>query len=145
MTAQQRPHGITTISCFFGFGTCMSSLAALLLLFPGSPLDVLWRINPRGHKGFAAMGSWAVLLMVAVSAACISAAIGLWRCQPRGIWTAIVVLGINLLGDTLNAVLQKDWRTLIGLPIGGAMIFYLALYLRRGNRISTPEQRNQSK
>jgi hypothetical protein len=35
------------------------------------------------------------------------------------------VLAVNLLGDTLNAIVRHDLRTLIGLPIGGALILYL--------------------
>ena len=40
------------------------------------------------------------------------------------------MLSVNLLGDTINAYLLQDWRTLIGLPIAGLMIGYL---LRRRN------------
>jgi hypothetical protein len=54
---------------------------------------------------------------------------GLWRLRRWGLWTAISILSINLLGDTLNAFLLRDWRTLIGLPIAGLMIVYL---LRNG-------------
>jgi hypothetical protein len=32
---------------------------------------------------------------------------------------------VNLLGDTLNAMVRGDWRTIIGLPIGGLMLVYL--------------------
>ena len=39
---------------------------------------------------------------------------------------AIGVLTVNLVGDSLNALLRHDPRTLIGLPIGGLMILYLA-------------------
>lgn len=109
----------------------MSALAAALFAFPGSRLDALWRINPRGREGFAAMGAWAVVLMVAVCAACMAAAVGLWRCRRWGVWTAIAILIINLVGDAINTVISHDWRTLIGLPIGGAMIFYLMHNLRR--------------
>jgi hypothetical protein len=35
------------------------------------------------------------------------------------------VLAINILGDTITAFIRYDWSTLIGLPIGGAMICYL--------------------
>jgi len=42
-----------------------------------------------------------------------------------GTLLAIGVLTVNLVGDSLNALLQHDPRTLIGLPIGGLMIFYL--------------------
>jgi hypothetical protein len=41
-----------------------------------------------------------------------------------------------LLGDALNALVRADWRTLIGLPIGGAMLAYL-LSKRVRNRFST--------
>ena len=38
---------------------------------------------------------------------------------------AVTLLAVNLVGDTLGAVLLRDWRTLIGLPIGAAMLAYL--------------------
>jgi hypothetical protein len=123
--ARSRPLGITLVSLFFVFGTVMSGLAVAMLLFPGSALEPLWRLNPRAHTGFAAIGIWAVLLMTAVCAACATAAIGLWRGGRWGYWTALAILSVNLAGDTLNAFLAHDWRTLIGLPVGGVMIAYL--------------------
>jgi uncharacterized membrane protein (DUF2068 family) len=113
----------------------MSGIAAVMLLSPGSPLDSLWRLNPHAHQGFASMGAWAVLLMAGVCVACTTAAIGLWRCKPWGLWIALAILSINLMGDTANAFLAHDQRTLIGLPIGIAMIVYLLacrhVYARR--------------
>jgi len=103
----------------------MSGLTLLMLLFPGSPLDALWRVNPRAHQGLAVLGLRALLLMGATSLACAAAALGLWRCTRWGLWTALVILVINLSGDTGNAFLTGDKRSLIGLPIGGLMIWYL--------------------
>jgi hypothetical protein len=120
-----RPIGVTALSLFFIFGTIMSGLAAVMLLFPGSALETLWRLNPQPRDGFVAMGNWAVLLMTMVCAACATAAIGLWRCARWGYWTALVILCVNLSGDTLNMLIAHDWRTLIGLPVGGMMIAYL--------------------
>jgi len=113
------------MSVFFAFGATMSGVTVYLLLFPGSPLDRLWEFNPRAHEGFARVGAWATLLMAIICAACITAAAGLWHCKRWGLWAAIAILAINLLGDTLNVLLLHDWRTLIGLPIGGMMIWYL--------------------
>jgi hypothetical protein len=113
------------LTLFFVFGAVMASLTVVMLLFPGSILEPLWRLNPRAHEGFATMGAWAVVLMLVVATACASAASGLWRRARWGYISAIVILSINLLGDTMNAVITHDWRTLIGLPIGGAMILYL--------------------
>lgn len=125
MTNRGRPLGIGALSLFFAFGVAMSGLAAFMLLFPGSVLEPLWRLNPRARDGFAAMGAWAVLLMGIVCVACATAALGLWRGTRWGYWTALAILSVNLAGDTLNVVIAHDWRTLIGLPIGGAMIAYL--------------------
>jgi hypothetical protein len=121
----KRPPGITALALFFVFGTIMSGLTAVMLSFPGSVIEPLWRLNPRAREGFVGMGGWAVVLMLVVCVACATAAVGLWRCSRVGYWTALVVLAINLVGDTANAVVGDDWRTLIGLPIGGLMMAYL--------------------
>jgi len=120
-----RPPGVTALSLFFAIGAITSGLSAVMLLFPGCALEPLWRLNPRAHDGFASMGSWAVLLMAAVCAASVAAAVGLWRLRRWGLWMALAILSVNLAGDTANALLAHDWRTLIGIPIGGAMILYL--------------------
>jgi hypothetical protein len=121
----RRPAGITALSLFFVFGTTMSGLAALMLLFPASVLAALWRLNPQAGVQLGGLGVWAILLMAAVSIACATAALGLWRIQSWGYRAALAILLVNLAGDTLNAALLHDWRTLIGLPIGGLMVFYL--------------------
>jgi hypothetical protein len=125
MTSSSRPGGITALGIFFAFGATMAFLAAMMLLFPGTILDPLWKLNPHARAGFAVMGVWAVLLMTVVSTACATTAFGLLRCTRWGYLMALIVLSVNLLGDTANAVIARDWRTLIGVPIGGAMIIYL--------------------
>ena len=121
----RRPLGIGVLGLFFLFGTMMSGLSAVMLLLPGSILEPLWRLNSPAHAAFEAMGIWAVFLMIAVCIACATAAFGLVLSKPWGFWTAVTILSINLVGDLMNALLAHDWRTLIGLPIGGAMLLYL--------------------
>ena len=104
----------------------MSLLTLLMLLLPGSPLDILWQLNPRAHQGLSSLGWLALLLMGATAVACTTAAVGLWRCARFGLWTALAILVINLLGDAGNAVITGDLRALIGLPVGGLMIWYLS-------------------
>ena len=125
MTSRSRPLGITVMSLFFIFGAVMSGLTVVMLLFPGSPLDRLWGLNPHAHERFTTMGAWAVLLMGAVGIACATGAFGLWHLKRWSLLTAIAILIINLAGDTANAFLTHGRRTLIGLPIGAAMIVYL--------------------
>ena len=67
-----------------------------------------------------------MVLMGGVCLACFAAAVGLWRLRRWGYWTAIAILGINLLGDATNALVTGDWRALIGVPIASVMILYLS-------------------
>jgi hypothetical protein len=119
------PFGMRLLALFFAFGICMCALTIGLLLFPGGALDSLWRLNPEAHAAFQSMGRWSILLMEAVGVACAFAAIGLARNARRGRSLGILILVVNLVGDLTNAFVRYDLRTVIGVPIAGAMIFYL--------------------
>ena len=121
-----RPVGITVLSIFFVFGAAMSFIAGVALLFPGSFLEPMWRINPRAREGFAGMGAWAVVLMFAVCAACAAAAVGLWRGASWGYWLALALLAVNLLGDVANVVTGTEPRAAVGIPIVSAIIAFMA-------------------
>ena len=107
----------------------MCALTVALLLFPGSALDSLWRLNPDARVAFQSLGCWSLVLMGTVGTACLFAAIGLWRAKPWGTWLALTILSINMFGDVTNVFVRHDYRGLIGVPVAGAMIF---LMLTRG-------------
>ena len=71
------------------------------------------------------MDRLSILLMAVVGVACASAAIGLARNARWGRWLGILILVVNLIGDLTNAFVRNDFRTLIGVPIAGVIIFYL--------------------
>jgi hypothetical protein len=120
------PLGWKLLVAFFAFGALACTITTLALLFPGGCLDPVWRLNPEARAGFPRLGTfWAVLLMIAVGTACLASAVGLYRRRLWGWRLAIALLAVNLIGDFANAVLRHDPRTLIGLPIGGALIVYL--------------------
>ena len=79
-----------------------------------------------------------ILLMAILGVACALAAIALARNAKWGRWLGIVILAANLVGDLTNAFVRHDLRTLIGVPIAGAMIFYLARFesqmMKKGRR-----------
>jgi hypothetical protein len=113
-------------AAFFAFGATMCALTIGLLLFPGTALDSLWRLNPDAHLAFQSIGRWSIVLMVAVGTACFFAAIGLWHGAIWGTRIALMILSVNIVGDLINALFRHDYRALIGVPIGAAMIVYLA-------------------
>jgi uncharacterized membrane protein (DUF2068 family) len=121
------------LALFFAFGASMCALTVSLLLFPGTVLDALWRLNPEAHAAFQSLGMWPVLLMCLVGMGCAFAAIGLWQGKRWGGQMALVILSVNLVGDLFNAIARNDYRALIGLPIAGAMILYLSGDLKRAS------------
>ena len=123
-------------AAFFAFGAIMCALTVCLLLFPGSVLDSLWRLNPDTRLAFESLGYWSVVLMLMVGTACLFAAIGLWQARPWGTQLAVIILSINILGDLTNVIGRHDYRGLIGVPVAGAMIFLL-LACGRGPKVSS--------
>lgn len=122
-----RPAGISALSFFFVFGMTMSGLAAASLAWPGGALEPMWQINPKGREGLGALGLPAIVLMATVSLACAGAAAGLWFGRLWGWWLAVTILVINATAGLLNGVLGNDPRALIGLPVAGAMLYYLRM------------------
>ncbi|HZF13816.1 MAG TPA: hypothetical protein VFE33_33910 [Thermoanaerobaculia bacterium] len=110
MPSKIRPSGITALSIFFAAGTVISLTCAVALLFPGSFLEPMWRLNPRARDAFGGIGTWVVVLMLTVSVACALASRGLWRGRPWGYRLAVGILVVNLLGDVTNVILGTEPR-----------------------------------
>lgn len=119
---------------FFAAGALICLVTILALAFPGGFLEPIWRLKPEARVEFQKIGSWSVALMGVAGAACGLAAAGLAKNAEWGRRLAIGVLTVNLVGDSLNALLRHDARTLIGLPIGGVMILYLVMNGRAARR-----------
>lgn len=125
MSRNRPPVGIILLALFFAAGALICLVTMLALALPGGFLDPIWRLRPDARIEFQKLGNWSVLLMATVGFACGLAALGLARQAEWGRRLAIGILTVNLIGDSLNALLRHDWRTLIGLPIGGLLIWYL--------------------
>jgi hypothetical protein len=114
---------------FFAGGALICLVTMLALAFPAGLLEPIWRLKPAARVEFQKIGRASVALMAVLGAACGLAAAGLAKNREWGHRLAIGLLTVNLVGDSLNALLRHDLRTLIGLPVGGLMIWYL---VRRG-------------
>jgi hypothetical protein len=81
---RETPIGIKSLAIFFAFGACMCALTIGLLLFPGSALDSLWRLNPEAYAAFQRIGGLSILLVGIVGVACALAAIGARQKREKG-------------------------------------------------------------
>ncbi len=127
MNPKRRSLGTILLIIFFAAGALICLVTMLALAFPGSFLESIWQLKPEARVQFLEIGrAAAIAVMAVVGVACGSAAIGLARNAEWGRRLAIAVLAVNLIGDSLNALLRHDPKTLIGLPIGGLMIWYLS-------------------
>jgi len=114
------------LAIFFAAGAFICLVMMLALAFPGSFLESIWRLKPEARVQFEEIGRGvSIVLMAAIGTACAVAAVGLAQAAEWGRWLAIGILTANLIGDSVNALLRHDPKTLIGLPIGGLMIWYL--------------------
>lgn len=124
-----RSVGTILLVIFFAAGAVICFVTMLALAFPGGFLEPIWQLKPEARVQFQQIGNWSIGLMALVGAACALAASGLAKNAEWGRRLAIGILIVNLVGDTLNAILRRDPITLAGLPIGGLMIWYL---IRKG-------------
>ena len=120
-----RPIGVTALSIFFWAGALISLTSAVSLVFQGSFLEPMWRLNPRARVAFSTIGGWAVVLLGTLCVACASTALGLWCGSRWGYWCAVVLLAINLIGDISNVVLGTEPRAAVGIPIVLAILWFL--------------------
>jgi len=120
-----RPLGVSILAAFSIVAALIAFTSALSLLWPGGPLEPMWRLNPPAREGFARLGPWAILLLGTVSVASAFAATGLWRGEQWGRRLAMTGLTLNALGDLASGIVRHDARTLVGLPILALILLYL--------------------
>jgi hypothetical protein len=103
----------------------MSGLAAVTLWWPGALLDRVWEVNPEGHAGLLAAGRLAATGMAVLSAAMWVAAVGLVARRWWARIAAAAILAVNAFGDLTSAVVRRDPRALIGVPVAAALVWWL--------------------
>jgi len=124
--------GFVPIGLFFVFGAVMSAYAAITLLIPGTVLDALWTLNPRGHEALAHLGRWAAVPFCILSPALCLAAIGWFRRRRWGWVLGVTIIAINMAGDVGQVLFGEIWKGVIGVAIAGLLLVYLTRSALRG-------------
>jgi hypothetical protein len=125
-SGQHRPLGIAALTVFCILAAAIPLTSAVSLLWPGGPLEPMWKLNAPARPAFASMGPWAFVLLGTVSVWSAFTAIALWKRKEWGRRLAMVGLALNAFGDLTNAIVRRDPRTLVGVPIVALLLAYLA-------------------
>ena len=120
-----RPRGFVPIGIFFIFGAIMAAYAAITLLRPGTFLDALWALNPRGHAELAPFSKIAVPAFIVLSGALAATAVGWLRRRYWGWVWGISIIGINATGDLVNLARGEILKGTFGVVIAGLLLIYM--------------------
>lgn len=122
---QSRGFGFTAFGILLVFGAAMAMLAALTLLLPGTALDLAWRLNPVAQRQLSDVGRPAGILLLDISVVLAIASVGWFRRRRWGYWLAVVLIGIQVIGNMGNMMLGQAVRGLAGVAISLALLVYL--------------------
>jgi hypothetical protein len=138
----QRPasndFGLIAMGAFLLFGATMATLAGLTLLFPGTILEPVWKLNPAASVELHQLGPAVAIAFLALGAVLVVTAIG-WMKRRFWAWAlAVVIVASQVLGDLGNAVRGRYLQGAVGALIAGALLIYL---LQPKIRIAFPNTR----
>lgn len=122
----RRPAVITLVATFSWMAAVVALLTGVSLLFPGTTLDRLWRLNPRAWAAFAHLGRASGGLLLVLCGLAAAAAVGLLRGRRWAWWLALGIFAANALGDAANLVITHAWlRAGSGIMIAGGFLLLL--------------------
>lgn len=110
----------------------MAALAGVTLVWPGTSLDRMWRLNPRAYAQLVPLGRAAGIPFLLLGFALAVASVGWFKLRIWGWRIAVAVIAIQVLGDGVNLFLKHFVEGAVGVAIAGALLFYLLSAKVRG-------------
>ncbi|MFZ3340288.1 MAG: hypothetical protein WA609_06855 [Terriglobales bacterium] len=120
-----RPRGFVPIGIFFIFGATMAGYAAVTLFRPGTFLDALWALNPRGRTELLPFGKIAPLAFVILSVALAVTSVGWFHERFWGWFLGTAIIAINAGGDLINLAIGEHLKGAVGVVIAGLLLLYM--------------------
>jgi hypothetical protein len=118
--------GLSVVTAFLVFAALMAAFIGVLLLFPGSLLESVWRLNPDARSAFQSMGRLSSLLLFVVGTVACGGALGIYRRRKWGWWLAILLFSVNIVGDAISLIVMgRILQGASGLLISASFLVYL--------------------
>jgi hypothetical protein len=123
---------IGLIGVFLIFGSVMASLSGISLLWPGTTLDRMWKLNPSAYAEMAPVAKVAgcgfLFLGVTLGVACVG-----WFGRKLWAWRLVLaVFAIQLVGDFTNFFRGRVLGAVIGVSIAGLLLIFISRKSVRG-------------
>jgi len=103
----------------------MALVAGTTLVWPGTPLDRIWVLNPTAHLKLTSLGTRIGLAFLILAVALGTAGVGWFQKKRWGWRLAVCIIGIQVLGDLVNLMRGDYLRGVTGVVIAGALLLYL--------------------
>src|SRR5271163_2499707 len=117
--------GLIAMGAFLLFGATTATLAGFMLLFPGTILEPLWKLNPMAGEQLHQLGPAMAIAFLAFGAVMVVTAIG-WMKRRFWAWAlAVVIIASQVVGDLANAIRGQYLQGAVGVVIAGALLIYL--------------------
>ena len=110
----------------------MATITGITLLFPGSFLDPIWRLNPEAGEQLHQLGRGIGIAFLGLGAAMVAAAIGWVKRRFWGWALAVIIIASQVLGDLVNALRGEFLKGAVGVVIAAALLAYLIRPVTRG-------------
>lgn len=120
-----RPRGLLALGVFLFFGATMAFLAGSSLLWRGTPLDGMWRLNPRAFRELAPHATLAGTGFVVLACVLAAAGVGWLRRREWGWWLAVAIIGTQVIANAVNVAIGRIAEGAFGFVIAGALLIYL--------------------
>lgn len=119
------PRGLAAMGIFLCCGAVLASLAGVTLVWRGTFLDSIWKLNPRAYAELAPLGKAPGLGFLLLGALLAVTAGGWFQRRLWGWWLAVAMMATQTLGGFLHILAARFLEGAVGLIIPGLILLYL--------------------
>ena len=122
-----RPNGVLIVAIILFFAAFLALIVATTIIFPGTPLDVIWISRnpfPPGFRDATIRMIFGYFLFV-LGLILFCAVYGLTKGMKWAWWIVIIVFAVNGIGDAASVASGGGIAGISGVIIAVAFLFYL--------------------
>lgn len=120
------PKTVPIVAAVLFAAAAIAVVVATSLLFPNRILEPMWDLNRPAAAVFHAMGRVSGIFLLLPGGAAFAGGLGLLRRRKWAWWFAVVLFGVDGLGDIVSFFATGDWvRSMAGAAISSAFVYSL--------------------